>query len=117
MSISERVAQEMDVRWGDEVGYTIRFEDKTNELTRIKYMTDGMLLREAMNENALSSYQCIILDEIHERTLNTDVLLGLLKELISQREDLKIVLMSATLNTAKFSEYFSDAPLLQVSGR
>ncbi|KAI5297375.1 Pre-mRNA-splicing factor ATP-dependent RNA helicase dhx15, partial [Ascosphaera atra] len=80
MSVAERVAQEMDVKLGEEVGYSIRFEDMTSSKTILKYMTDGMLLREAMHDNNLSRYSTIILDEAHERTMSTDVLMGLLKE-------------------------------------
>jgi pre-mRNA-splicing factor ATP-dependent RNA helicase DHX15/PRP43 len=80
MSVAQRVADEMDVKLGEEVGYNIRFEDNTSPKTFLKYMTDGMLLREAMSDPKLSRYSAIILDEAHERTLNTDILMGLLKE-------------------------------------
>ncbi|MCJ1309856.1 DEAH-box ATP-dependent RNA helicase prp43 [Agyrium rufum] len=117
MSVAQRVANEMDVNLGDEVGYSIRFENVTSEKTILKYMTDGMLLREAMNDHDLSRYSTIILDEAHERTLETDVLMGLLKEVALRRPDLKIVVMSATLDAQKFQTYFNDAPLLAVPGR
>lgn len=117
MSVAQRVANEMDVTLGDEVGYNIRFENVTNQKTILKYMTDGMLLREAMNDNNLSQYSTIILDEAHERTLATDTLMGLLKEVAVRRPDLKIVIMSATLDAQKFQSYFNDAPLLAVPGR
>ena len=117
MSVAQRVANEMDVTLGDEVGYTIRFEDVTSQKTILKYMTDGMLLREAMNDNNLSRYSTIILDEAHERTIATDTLMGLLKEVAQRRPDLKIVIMSATLDAEKFQSYFNDAPLLAVPGR
>ena len=84
MSVAQRVAQEMDVKLGEEVGYSIRFEDMTSSKTILKYMTDGMLLREAMNDHNLARYSTIILDEAHERTLATDILMGLLKE-VAQR--------------------------------
>lgn len=80
MSVAQRVADEMDVQLGEEVGYSIRFEDNTSRKTFLKYMTDGMLLREAMSDPKLSRYSAVILDEAHERTLNTDILMGLLKE-------------------------------------
>ena len=117
MSVAQRVANEMDVNLGDEVGYNIRFEDVTSQKTILKYMTDGMLLREAMHDNSLNRYSTIILDEAHERTLATDTLMGLLKEVAQRRPDLKIVIMSATLDAQKFQSYFNDAPLLAVPGR
>ncbi|KAI2616291.1 P-loop containing nucleoside triphosphate hydrolase protein [Hypoxylon sp. NC1633] len=117
MSVAQRVADELDVYLGDEVGYSIRFEDKTSSKTILKYMTDGMLLREAMHDRKLSRYSCIILDEAHERTLATDILMALLKQLTRSRRDLKLIVMSATLDAAKFQKYFFDAPLLAVPGR
>lgn len=117
MSVAKRVADEMDVKLGEEVGYNIRFEDCTGPKTVLKYMTDGMLLREAMNDHNLDRYSCIILDEAHERTLATDILMGLLKEVAVRRPDLKIIIMSATLDAQKFQHYFHDAPLLAVPGR
>ncbi|KAJ5152392.1 Pre-mRNA-splicing factor ATP-dependent RNA helicase PRP43 [Penicillium capsulatum] len=117
MSVAQRVAEELDVNLGEEVGYSIRFEDKTSPKTLLKYMTDGMLLREAMNDHNLSRYSTIMLDEAHERTMATDVLMGLLKEVVARRPDLKIIIMSATLDAQKFQRYFMDAPLLAVPGR
>ncbi|GAA5864209.1 hypothetical protein JCM8547_001293 [Rhodosporidiobolus lusitaniae] len=117
MSVAKRVADEMDVSLGEEVGYSIRFEDCTSSNTFLKYMTDGMLLREAMNDHMLSRYSTVILDEAHERTLATDILMGLLKDIAKRRPDLKIVVMSATLDAAKFQNYFFGAPLLKVPGR
>jgi len=117
MSVAQRVAEEMDVKLGEEVGYSIRFEDMTSPKTILKYMTDGMLLREAMNDHNLSRYSTIMLDEAHERTMATDVLMGLLKEVVVRRPDLKIIIMSATLDAQKFQRYFSNAPLLAVPGR
>lgn len=117
MSVAERVSHEMDVQLGNEVGYSIRFDDNTNESTRLRYMTDGMLLREAMTDPEMSRYSCIIIDEAHERTLSTDILMGLLKLLIQRRPDLKVIIMSATLDAEKFQKYFGDAPLLAVPGR
>ena len=117
MSVAQRVANEMDVKLGEEVGYSIRFDDVTSSKTILKYMTDGMLLREAMHDHNLTRYSCIMLDEAHERTLATDILMGLLKEVAIRRPDLKIVIMSATLDAQKFQRYFNDAPLLAVPGR
>ena len=117
MSVAQRVANEMDVNLGEEVGYSIRFEDVTGPNTILKYMTDGMLLREAMHDHNLNRYSTIILDEAHERTLATDILMGLLKEVAIRRPDLKIIIMSATLDAQKFQRYFNDAPLLAVPGR
>ncbi|XP_021768695.1 probable pre-mRNA-splicing factor ATP-dependent RNA helicase DEAH2 isoform X1 [Chenopodium quinoa] len=117
MSVSRRVAEEMDVTLGEEVGYSIRFEDCSNSRTVLKYLTDGMLLREAMTDPLLERYKVIILDEAHERTLATDVLFGLLKEVLRNRPDLKLVVMSATLEAEKFQDYFNGAPLMKVPGR
>lgn len=126
MSVADRVAKEMDVQLGEEVGYSIRFEENTGPKTFLKYMTDGMLLREAMTDPELSRYSTLILDEAHERTLATDILMGLLIDVAKRRPDLKIVVMSATLDAQKFQEYFgreeddgalTAAPLLSVPGR
>jgi len=117
MSVAQRVADEMDCQIGQEVGYSIRFEDCSSSRTALKYMTDGMLLREAMTDPLLDRYGVILLDEAHERTLSTDILLGLIKEVIKQRPDLKVIIMSATLDAGKFQTYFDNAPLLTVPGR
>ncbi|KAG5929831.1 DEAH-box ATP-dependent RNA helicase prp43 [Claviceps africana] len=116
-SVAQRVANEMDVPLGDEVGYSVRFDDCSSRKTMLKYMTDGMLLREAMHDHEMSRYSCIILDEAHERTLATDILMALLKQIAGRRADLKIIVMSATLDAQKFQKYFNDAPLLAVPGR
>jgi len=117
MSVAKRVADEMDVTLGQTVGYTIRFEDVSSNKTKMKYLTDGMLLREAMADPLLERYGCIILDEAHERTLSTDVLFGLLKEVIKNRADLKLIIMSATLDAEQFQKFFDNAPLMKIPGR
>ncbi|KAG2129133.1 P-loop containing nucleoside triphosphate hydrolase protein [Suillus clintonianus] len=123
MSVAERVADEMDVQLGKQVGYSIRFEDMTEPgTTFLKYMTDGILLREAMNDPDLNRYSTIIIDDAHERTLATDMLMGVLKTLARRRPDLKLIIMSATLNALKFQKYFAGsddalAPLFKVPGR
>lgn len=120
MSVALRVSQEFDVELGEEVGYTIRFEDKSSEATVLTYMTDGMLLREAMCDPSLGEYAVVVLDEAHERTVSTDVLFGLVKQALEvRRKDnpLKVVVMSATLDAEKFQVYFDKAPLLKVPGR
>ncbi|POG74786.1 ATP-dependent RNA helicase DHX8 [Rhizophagus irregularis DAOM 181602=DAOM 197198] len=117
MSVAKRVAEEVGCRLGEEVGYTIRFEDCTSPSTRIKYMTDGMLLRECLLDPDLSQYSVIILDEAHERTISTDVLFGLLKSTLKNRPELRVIVTSATLNAEKFSKYFFDCPIFSIPGR
>ncbi len=98
MSVAARVAHEMNVKLGNEVGYSIRFEDNTSDKTIVKYMTDGMLLREFLNEPDLASYSVLMIDEAHERTLHTDILFGLVKDLARARKDLKLIISSATMD-------------------
>ncbi|XP_048345601.1 pre-mRNA-splicing factor ATP-dependent RNA helicase DHX16 isoform X1 [Sphaerodactylus townsendi] len=117
MSVAARVSQEMGVKLGNEVGYSIRFEDCTSERTVLKYMTDGMLLREFLTEPDLSSYSVIIIDEAHERTLHTDILFGLIKDIARFRPELKVLIASATLDTERFSTFFDDAPIFRIPGR
>uniref|UniRef100_A0A672KWH7 RNA helicase n=1 Tax=Sinocyclocheilus grahami TaxID=75366 RepID=A0A672KWH7_SINGR len=117
MSVAARVAQEMSVKLGNEVGYSIRFEDCTSERTILKYMTDGMLLREFLTEPDLASYSVIIIDEAHERTLHTDILFGLIKDIARFRPDLKVLVASATLDTERFSCFFDEAPVFRIPGR
>jgi ATP-dependent helicase HrpA len=117
LSISKRVAEELNVAWGREVGCKIRFNDQTSNATVIKFLTDGMLLAEVQGDPMLRGYDTIILDEAHERSLNIDFLLGHLRQLRFQRPELKIVITSATIDTEEFSKAFDDAPIIQVSGR
>ncbi|CAH2045361.1 unnamed protein product [Thlaspi arvense] len=117
MSVAKRVAEEFGCRLGEEVGYAIRFEDCTGPDTVIKYMTDGMLLREILIDENLSQYSVIMLDEAHERTIHTDVLFGLLKKLLKRRLDLRLIVTSATLDAEKFSGYFFNCNIFTIPGR
>lgn len=117
MSVAARVAEELDVELGTYVGYTIRFEDKSCHKTIIKYLTDGMLLRESMFDPLLKRYNVIILDEAHERTLSTDILFGVIKNIQEKRDDLKLVVMSATLDAEKFQNFFNNSKILNIPGR
>lgn len=117
MSVAARVAEEMGIKLGNEVGYSVRFEDCTSERTVIKYMTDGTLHREFLSEPDLASYSVMIIDEAHERTLHTDILFGLVKDIARFRKDLKLLISSATLDAAKFSGFFDEAPIFRIPGR
>ena len=119
LSVSRRVAEELGVPWGREVGCKIRFDDQTGRDTRVKFMTDGILLAEIQSDPLLRAYGTLILDEAHERSLNIDFLLGYLKELLRRRPpgDLRLVITSATIDTAAFSAAFGGAPVVEVSGR
>ncbi|VDP13935.1 unnamed protein product [Soboliphyme baturini] len=117
MSVAKRVSEEFGCRLGQEVGYTIRFEDCTSPDTIIKYMTDGMMLRECLLDPSLGSYAVIMLDEAHERTIHTDVLFGLCKQAVKKRSELKLIVTSATLDAVKFSQYFFEAPIFTIPGR
>ena len=114
MSVAARVASEMGCKLGHQVGYSIRFENCTNKDTVIQYMTDGMLLREFLAEPDLKSYSCLVIDEAHERTLHTDILFGLVKDIVRFRDDLRLVISSATLDAEKFSRYFDDASIFMI---
>ncbi|OMO89589.1 hypothetical protein COLO4_19679 [Corchorus olitorius] len=116
MSVAARVSQEMGVKLGHEVGYAIRFEDCTSEKTVLKYMTDGMLLRELLAEPDLSSYSVLMVDEAHERTVSTDILFGLLKDIARFRKDINLIISSATLDAEKFSDFFDSAPIFRIPG-
>ncbi|HEU5122812.1 MAG TPA: ATP-dependent RNA helicase HrpA [Verrucomicrobiae bacterium] len=117
LSISRRIAEELNVDWSREVGCKIRFDDRSSPQTYIKLMTDGILLAETQNDPDLSHYNAIIIDEAHERSLNIDFLLGYLKTLIARRKDLKLIITSATIDTEMFSRHFNNAPIIEVSGR
>jgi ATP-dependent helicase HrpA len=117
MSISRRVAEELGVAWGREVGCKMRFNDDTSRETVLKFMTDGILLAELQGDPLLRRYSAIILDEAHERSLNIDFLLGCLKNLLPRRRDLQLIITSATIDTHAFSEAFGGAPIIEVSGR
>lgn len=117
MSVAKRVSEEMGVELGEEVGYAIRFEDLTTSNTVIKYMTDGVLLRESLREPDLDSYSAIVMDEAHERSLHTDVLFGILKKVAIRRRDLKLIVTSATLNAQRFSDFFGGVPIFRIPGR
>ncbi|WVQ62890.1 uncharacterized protein L199_001039 [Kwoniella botswanensis] len=117
VSVAKRVSEEVGCRLGAEVGYTIRFEDMTSPETKIKYMTDGMLLRELLVDPDCSKYSVLMLDEAHERTIATDVLFGLLKKACKRRPDLKLICTSATLDAAKFATYFWGCPIFTIPGR
>ncbi|OMP09768.1 hypothetical protein COLO4_05147 [Corchorus olitorius] len=117
MSVAKRVSEEMETELGDKVGYAIRFEDVTGPDTVIKYMTDGVLLRETLKDADLDKYRVIVMDEAHERSLNTDVLFGILKKVVARRRDFKLIVTSATLNAQKFSNFFGSVPIFHIPGR
>ena len=117
MSVAARVASEVGTKLGDRVGYSIRFEDCTSDATQIKYMTDGMLLREFLSAPDLAPYSVMMVDEAHERTLHTDILFGLVKDVARFRPDLKLLISSATLDAEKFSDFFDGAPIFRIPGR
>jgi pre-mRNA-splicing factor ATP-dependent RNA helicase DHX15/PRP43 len=106
VSIAQRVAYEQNKVLGEEIGYSIRFEDKSNHKTKIKFVTDGVLLRECMSDSNLSRYDIVILDEAHERSLQTDILMGLLRQIQDKRPSLRLVVMSATLQIDLFQNFF-----------
>lgn len=116
-SVARYVARQIGCRLGDEVGYKIRFDDETTQGTVIKFMTDGIVLREIQRDPELSNYEVIVVDEAHERSLNIDFTLGLLKDLLEHRKDLKVLVTSATIDAEKFSKFFGNAPVINVSGR
>ncbi|GGX75606.1 ATP-dependent RNA helicase HrpA [Saccharospirillum salsuginis] len=116
-SVASRIAEELNVQLGGAVGYQVRFTDSSSENTLVKLMTDGILLNEIQHDPFLNKYDAIIIDEAHERSLNIDFLLGYLKQLLSRRPDLKLIITSATIDVERFSEHFGEAPVIEVSGR
>lgn len=116
-AVSRRIAEELAVPLGQQVGYAVRFSDQTSESTLIKVMTDGLLLNEITSDRWLSNYDALIIDEAHERSLNIDFLLGYVKVLLGKRADLKVIITSATIDVGAFAKHFGDAPVVQVSGR
>jgi HrpA-like RNA helicase len=116
ITVAQRVAEERNVTVGDEVGYSVRFDESTSNKTKIKFMTDGILVRECLRSPDLSQYQAIMLDEAHERSIHTDILFGLVKAACRKRPDLKVVITSATLDVTKFAAYFNSCPIVRVPG-
>jgi ATP-dependent helicase HrpA len=120
-TIAERVAEEVGSKLGDDVGYTVRFTDQVGEATLVKVMTDGILLAEIQRDRMLRRYDTLIIDEAHERSLNIDFILGYLRQLLPQRPDLKVIVTSATIDTARFADHFATdgvtAPVIEVTGR
>lgn len=117
ITLANRVSDELRAEGPRLVGYKIRFQDRTARSTRIKFMTDGILLAEAQRDRLFRAYDTIIVDEAHERTLNIDFLLGLIKKILPRRPDLKVIITSATIDPEKFSKAFGNAPIIEVSGR
>lgn len=116
-SVARRVAEELGTQVGEQVGFQVRFTDQVSDQSLIKFMTDGILLAETQNDPWLSAYDTLIIDEAHERSLNIDFLLGYLKRLAAKRPELKIIVTSATIDTARFAEHFDGAPVVSVEGR
>ena len=117
MTVARRIAEEFGQELGRAVGYKIRFKDRTSKDAYLKIMTDGILLAETQSDRYLRAYDTIIVDEAHERSLNIDFILGILQTLLKRRDDLKLIVTSATIDTEKFSKAFGDAPVIEVSGR
>ena len=111
-TVAERIAEELGTSIGETVGFTVRFNDRVGRSTRVKVMTDGILLAEIQRDRTLDRYDTLIVDEAHERSLNVDFLLGYLKQLLPRRPDLHLVITSATIDTERFSRHFDDAPVI-----
>jgi ATP-dependent helicase HrpA len=116
-TVADRIAEELNVPLGGAIGYTVRFTDRVGDGTRVRLMTDGILLAEIQRDRDLRRYDTLIIDEAHERSLNIDFILGYLKALLPRRPDLKVIITSATIDPQRFSEHFDDAPIVEVSGR
>ncbi len=116
-SVAQRIAQELSSDVGHAVGYKVRFSDHVGPNTYIKLMTDGILLAETQGDRMLDAYDTLIIDEAHERSLNIDFLLGYIRQLLPRRPDLKLIITSATIDPGRFSRHFSNAPIIEVSGR
>jgi len=116
-TVANRVADELSVKLGQEVGYQVRFTDEVSDTTLVKIMTDGILLAETQHDRYLEDYDTLIIDEAHERSLNIDFLLGYLKRMLPRRKDLKLIITSATIDVNRFSQSFNNAPIIEVSGR
>src|SRR5699024_3138223 len=116
-TVAERIADELDEDLGDTIGYQVRFTAQVADTTRVKVMTDGILLAELSRDKLLRDYEVIIIDEAHERSLNIDFLLGYLKQVLDRRPDLKVIITSATIDPESFSAHFDDAPIISVEGR
>lgn len=115
ISMAKRICHERNEILGDKIGYTIRFDDITSENTMLRYVTDGILVRQCLKDKDLNEYSIVVLDEAHERSLYTDVLFALVKQAVKRRKgSLKLIITSATLNTQQFSDFFEKCPLLQV---
>jgi ATP-dependent helicase HrpA len=116
-TVAERIAHELDSPLGDAVGYEVRFDRRSADDTLIKVMTDGILLTAIQSDRTLAAYDTLIIDEAHERSLNIDFLIGYLARLLPRRPDLKVIITSATIDPERFARHFSDAPVIEVSGR
>lgn len=118
VSMAMRLCYEREAKLAEEIGYTIRFDDKTSSKTRLKYVTDGIFVRECIHDPFLFKYQVVILDEAHERSLYTDILFALIKKAVEYRKGtLKLIITSATLNTKTFSNYYGNCPVIQMHGK
>jgi len=117
VSVAKWVAEEMGVELGKDVGYSIWFEDICSDETKIKYMTDGVLLKESLIDSELDKYSCVVMDEAHERSLNTDVLFGILKKVTARWRDMRLIVTSATMNAEWFSNFFGGVPIFNIPGR